>query len=441
MSFEIKRLKEERAKLVRGWRVILEQAEKENRGLNTDEQVASDKAEADLKLYDERVDRLERAEAAAAKIAAVTIAEGQERAESPQNTPESRVMALQGWMLAQAELPIGDAQRQAMQACGVRPNQRFFDIGLRRTSEYNAFRREQRAGMSTTDALGGYTIPEGFVSNFETALLAFGGPRQVADVIRTASGNDLPWPTGNDTSNKGELLTEETTIGVTTNPTIGAKIFGAYKMSSKLIQVSPELLQDSAFDMASQIGAWLGERIGRIECDYYTTGTGSSQPTGILATSGGATAATLSTGNAYTASASAITPDEIMDLIHAVDPAYRMGSAFMMKDSTVLALRKLKDGNGAYIWVPGLQAGQSDTLFGYPVVVNQSMAAITNSAKAVVFGQFSKFKIRDVAEIRLRRLVERYADTDQEGFVAFHRTDSGLLDAGTHPVKYLAMHA
>ena len=114
----------------------------------------------------------------------------------------------------------------------------------------------------------------------------------------------------------------------------------------------------------------------------------------------------------------------------------------MMHDFIVRYLRKLKDGDGQYIWQPGITTGVGDRLFGYPVVINLAMAStITAGDKTVVFGQLKKFKIRDVAEVRLRRLVERYADTDQEGFVAFHRTDSGLLDAGTHPVKHLLQHA
>ena len=311
-------------------------------------------------------------------------------------------------------------------------NRRTIDLRMRNTSDLRAH-REGRAGMSTTDNVGGYTIPTGFVNNFEIALLAFGGPRQVADVIRTDSGNDLPWPTANDTGNTGVLLAEETTIGTTVNPTVSIKTFYAYKMSSKLIQISPELLQDSAFDMAAEIGRMLGERIGRCECTYYTTGTGSSQPSGCVT---GATA-----GNT-TASATAITADEIIDLIHTIDASYRQGAAFMMHDTVLSYIRKLKDGNGVYLWQPGMTFGKPDMIFGYPVYINTAMSStITATDKTMMFGQWSKFKIRDVAQIRLRRLVERYADTDQEGFVAFHRTDSGLLDAGTHPLKYLLQHA
>lgn len=350
-------------------------------------------------------------------------------------TEEQRALGQQSWFMVQAGFDPTQRHLDAARLCGINPRSRELTIRLRDNREY-------RAGMSTTDNVGGYTIPEGFVNNFELALLAYGGIRQAADVIRTATGNNLPWPTGNDTSNEGELLTEETTIGATVNPSVGVKTFYAYKMSSKLIQISPELLQDSAFDMASQIGTWLGERIGRIESSYYTTGTGSSQPTGILAASGGATVATLSTGVAYTASATAITWDELTDLIYSVDASYRPGSAYMMHDNIIRYLRKLMDGEGHYYWQPSITAGINDQILGYPVITNLSMSStITAGDKTVVFGQLKKFKIRDVAEVRLRRLDERYADTDQIGFVAFHRTDSGLLDAGTHPVKYLLQHA
>lgn len=353
-------------------------------------------------------------------------------------TEEHRSLAMQSWFLHQSGVDLTQRHVEAARLCGINPSSRELALRLYDTRRFN----ECRAGMSTIDAVGGYTIPEGFVNNFELALLAYGGIRVAADVMRTATGNNLPWPTANDTGNTGELLTEETSIGSTVNPTVGVKTFYAYKMSSKLIQISPELLQDSAFNLASQTGTWLGERIARIEATYHTTGTGSSQPTGLLAASGGATVATLSTGNAYTASATAITWDELTDLIYAVDASYRPGAAYMMHDNVIRYLRKLTDGDGHYYWQPSITAGISDQILGYPVITNLAMSStITAGDKTVVFGQLKKFKIRDVAEVRLRRLDERYADTDQIGFVAFHRTDSGLLDAGTHPVKYLLQHA
>ncbi len=355
--------------------------------------------------------------------------ESEQRRERP--SEETRAIALQGWMRSQLSLPLRSEHRNALRSVGVNSHARDFRIRMMRSNEYRNF-REKRGMTVGTSTAGGSTVPAGFVNNFEAALLEFGGPRVVADVMRTDTGNPMSWPTANDTGNKGVLLTEETTIGSTVNPTTGSKSFGAYKISSTPILISAELLEDSAFNLADWIGQALGERIGRCECDYYTTGTGAAQPQGCV---------TAATSGVTTASGTAITADEILTLIHSVDPAYRTNASFMMNDSTLLAVRKLKDNNGQYLWQAGLQAGVPDRLFTYPLTVNQSMAAIALSAKAILFGAFPKFKIRDVSSLRLRRLQERYADTDQEGFVAFHRTDSGLLDAGTHPLKFLQMKA
>jgi HK97 family phage major capsid protein len=308
----------------------------------------------------------------------------------------------------------------------MRPSLRTLRLALNRQAPRSL---AEARNMSLTVGAGGYTIPVGFVRNLELALLAFGGVRQVAEILRTDGYAAMPWPTADDTGNKGALLAEATTIGSSVDPTISEVVFNAYKFSSKLVKVSAELLQDSAFNLADILGSMLGERIGRIENDYQTTGSGNDQPNGIV---------TAAATGVTTASATAIAADELIDLVHSVDPAYRPGAAFMMHDSVIKALRKLKDGEGRYLWVSGLATGMADSLLGYPIVPNQSMASsIAHLAKTVLFGQFSKYKIREVATIRLRRLVERYADTDEEGFVAFTRMDSDLLDAGTHPVKLL----
>jgi HK97 family phage major capsid protein len=137
----------------------------------------------------------------------------------------------------------------------------------------------------------------------------------------------------------------------------------------------------------------------------------------------------------------AIISDEVIDLIHSVDPAYRPNASFMMHDVVLAAIRKLKEQTtNAYIWQPGLQAGVPDRLLGYRYTVNQSMSStFTTGQKLVLFGDLSKYLIRDVSTIRLVRLEERYADTDQIAFIAFMRTDGNLLDAGTRPVKWLAL--
>jgi HK97 family phage major capsid protein len=335
---------------------------------------------------------------------------------------------IQGWLRSmKPDAKITHEHTEAAKFFGFSLQNREIEIPL--VKDYRQIKKEYR-DMSLTVGSGGYTVPEGFVNALEQALLQFGGVRQVADVMRTDSGADLPWPTMNDTANKGAILAEATTFSTSVDPTFASVIFKAFKYSSKPIIVSNELLQDSAFDLGAMIGGWLGTRIGRIQNDHFTTGAGTTLPKGIVVSSAEGAAA---------ASETAIVDTEIIDLEHSVDPAYRPGAQWMFHDSVLAAIRKLKDvTSGQYLWQPGMQAGIPDRLLGYTYVVNQSMAStLAKAAKVVLFGDFSKYKIRDVAGIRLVRLDELFAQTDQVGFVAFLRTDGQLLDAGTNPVKHL----
>jgi HK97 family phage major capsid protein len=285
------------------------------------------------------------------------------------------------------------------------------------------------AAQSTSNTAGGYTIPEGFVANLEKALLTYGSVRSMADVLRTASGNDLPWPTADDTGNVGALLGENATESEQ-DVTFGVFSLGAYKYTSKLLKTSIELLSDSNINLAAELGTMLGERIARIQNQHFTTGTGSSQPTGL--TVGSATGVTA-------AGAAAITTDEILDLVASVDPAYRMGASFMMHDSTKTALLKLKNSNNDYIWRAGLEGAAPDTLLGYQVVINNDMPELATGNVTALFGNMGAYKVREVLNTSLVRLNERFADAHQVGWVAINRADGGLLTASATntPVKHL----
>lgn len=351
---------------------------------------------------------------------------------------ETRVLALQGWMLAGSHRSVSDRHAEAMRVCRIRPgNELTIPLGdtrrIHRAAE--TFRNahpslaEQRALSAFLGSSGGATVPEGFINSLEVNMLAYGGMMQVAQMLRTTGGEDLPWPTADDTSNTGELVGESANVATEADPSFGQVVFKAYKFSSKLVKVPSELMQDSAFDLAAELGRMLGERLGRVLNTKFTTGHGGAEPRGIV------TAASL---GVTAAAVDAITADEILELVHSIDPAYRTGGRFMMHDNTLLHLRKLKDGNGQYLWSSGLGGGVPDTLAGYPITVNQDMAsALATSAKTVLFGQLSKYKVREVRGMTLRRLTELYAANDQEGFIAFLRADGNLLDAGTAPVKYI----
>lgn len=351
---------------------------------------------------------------------------GERRDKGPSD--ETRALALQAWCRRQHGLELSADQNRACKEVGMNPNRRIIELRMvRRPNQPEE--KLKRALSATSGTAGAYTVPESFMLNLEKGMKDFNGARQVADVIRTADGSQMPWPTNNDTSNEGELIGENTTVA-DLDPTFGATVFGAHKFSSKMVKVPSELMEDTAFEMASYLGDILGERLGRVQERLFTVGTGNGQPQGIV------TGAKL---GKTTASATALAADEIIDLIHSVDPAYRRDPSFglMMHDLILAVVRKLKDGQGRYLFEEG-QNGAPDRIKGARVNINQNMAStLATGNKTMLAGAFRKFKIRDVGVLRMKRLEERYAELDQLAFIGFMRSDSKLLDAGTGPVKFL----
>ena len=363
-------------------------------------------------------------------------------------TDEHRALAIAGWMRNQYGEEPTARQRNAARIAGIRlgARQLVFDslstIGLmdlqHRFNATHPARRTPREFLNapfttqTAGTGGNVVMPQTMLAALEVNLLAFGGMRQVAELIVTESGEPLQWPTVNDTGNTGVQIGENTDLANSGAggpvPTFAKVQWSSYKLSSQAMLVPYELLEDAVVDLPVVLGQMAGERIGRLSNTRYTTGTGSSQAKGIV------TAATL---GVTAAGAAAITFDEIINLEHSVDPAYRNGAGYMCRDSTVLYLRKLKDSNGQYLWQSGANTGTPDLLNNRPLTVNQDVAAIATGNKTVLFGQLGKYKIRRVNGIRFYRLEERYRDTDQDGFIMLVREDGNLLDAGTAPVKYL----
>jgi len=351
--------------------------------------------------------------------------------------------AVRGWCLGNtAELT--PEMRAAAAAYKINPDSKELRIKLPKKAarsvkeaEQRIAEVEQRALSVGTTTAGGFTVADdtSMYANIELSMLAFGGMRQVSTVLRTDTGGPLPIPTCNDTGNTGAILAENTTT-TALDAVFAQLVLDAYKYSSRHILVSVELMQDSAINMDAFMGRILGERLGRITNTHFTTGTGSGQPNGVVTASGlGATGA-ASVGGLFSYV-------KLVELMHSVDPAYRQGGnvGWMMRDSSVSQARQLVDTTGRPMWEVSMQAGDPDRLLGYPVYINQDVAAVALSAKSVLFGNFSKYLIREVREIILLRLNERYADLHQVAFLAFMRTDGDLLDAGTDPVKHFIGNA
>ena len=293
---------------------------------------------------------------------------------------------------------------------------------------------EIRADMGVgTGAGGGFLVPQAFSDMVEIAMKAYGGMLNASDVFDTSAGADMPWPTVNDTSNVGELLAENVATA-TQDVTIASTTFKSYVYSSKLIPVSVQLLQDSAFDMQSFLTGIIGERLGRIMNQHFTTGTGTGQPSGVVT---GATSGKVGT----TGQTTSVIYDDLVDLEHSVDPAYRAGAIFMMHDSSLKVVKKLKDSQNRPLWLPGLTEKSPDTILGYPYAINQDVAVMAANAKSILFGEFKKYKIRRIKGVELIRLNERFAEKLQVGFFGFARYDGRLLDAGLNPIKYYANSA
>ena len=283
---------------------------------------------------------------------------------------------------------------------------------------------EQRAQSAGTDSEGGFTVPEGFQAEIVRSMQSF-GPMLNPGVTRqlvTASGNPLPWPTMDDTSNKGALLGENT-AAPEQDITFGQKQLDAYTYTSKIVRVSLQLLQDSAFDMNGLMRDVFGERIGRIANEHLTTGTGSGQPNGIV---------TASINGNSTGTSGSVDFEDVLDLLHSVDPAYRSmpNVNFMFNDSTLKTLRKVKDNDGRFVWQPGdARSGEPANIYGFPYAVNQDMASLgTIGNKFMLFGDMDRYVVRRVQSFQLLRLVERYADFLQVGFIGFSRLDGELVD-------------
>lgn len=324
-----------------------------------------------------------------------------------------------------------------------RENQAFIKMianGVLTEEERGILQRAQ----STSGSAGGYSIPTGFIAKIDAKLkyispffsevtAAFGAEAEnIFEVLRTTTGNNLPFPTNDDTGTTGELLSENgDAFTNAADLTFGQITMLAYKYSSKPMKVSNELLQDTGVDLESYIANALATRIARIVNTQFTTGDNSSKPQGIV---------TGASAGKTTASATAITFPEILDLVHSVDPSYRMSPSarFMFHDNILLYLKKLTIGSstndGRPLWQPGYSVGAPDTIDGFRYLVNQDMASsVATTNVTMLFGDMKKYFVRLVNSYSIKRLEERFADADQTAWLLFLRADGRY--ANTSAIK------
>ena len=294
----------------------------------------------------------------------------------------------------------------------------------------------------------GFFVPAGFVYDVETALKYYAPllDGKVFDVLETASGQPLPYPTNNDTTQEAQVVGEG--VGVAEQDiTAGHINLGAWKYTTGLVRVSLELLQDSAFNLESFLADRFAIRLGRGYERDLTVGTGVNQPTGIITdvlASGAvpvvAAGSSESSGGTETG-ANSIGYTDLVRLEHSVDPAYRPNAKYILHDLTVSSIQRILDKFGRPLWTPGIKDNTPNTINGYEYVIDQHMPTVAASANTVLFGDLKKFLVRKVKDLTVLRLDERYADFGQVAFVGFARIDSRLIDAGTHPVNLLQQHS
>jgi len=280
-----------------------------------------------------------------------------------------------------------------------------------------------RNAMSTTTTTeGGFTVPAQVADMVIDRLKAYGGMRDVSTILTTSGGNPLTFPSSDGTADVGAIVAQNAAAG-SADVVFGNVSLNPFYYTSNQIALPLELIQDSAIDVVAYVVDRLATRIARIQNTHFTVGTGTTQPDGVIPRA--TTGKTGLTGQTLT-----VLYDDLVDLKHSVNRAYRSNAKFMLNDLSIAVVSKLKDTTGRPIWETSLVQGTPDTLLGFPVVVNDDMAVMAANAKSIAFGDLSKYSIRDVANTTV---IKRFDDSafalkNQVGFCGWQRSGGNLLD-------------
>lgn len=408
---ELNTLLERRATAWEGYQEILERARSADE-LSSEDQEALTRAESDLSALTSQIDVLNRAAELERNLATPTEPTGRAAGSGESEERDAAYTEAFSAYLRRGLDAMPEEQRSVIRE------------GFEQWSD------ELRAQAVGTNSAGGFLVAPEFRRKLQETLKFFSSMRQVAEVITTDTGAQLPWPTNDDTGNKGARLAENTQV-TEQDMTFGQKTIDAYMYTSRLVRVSFQLLQDSAFDLELWLPQKLGERIGRIQEEEFTVADGDSKPTGAAhATAGFGVGATGPEGTDES-----VIWESLIDVQHSIDPAYRNERArWMLHDLSVAKIRKLKDGDDRPLWEPSTKVGTPDTLLGSPISINNEMPQMAEGAKSILYGDFhAGYLVRDVTGVQVLRLTERYADFLQVGFLAFQRSDGEIQD--TNAVK------
>lgn len=403
-----KALRAQRAQIVADARKLIDKD-----APSAEDMAAFDAAMADSDKLKAQIDALERHEAIERELAASTVLTPVKGVVDPTKSNDPREVVAREKRLLTAYLRNGIAGMSEEDRNALAP-------------------RFTNAAMGTGGSMSVTIAPE-FTRELFIAMKAQGGMRAAARVIQTDTGVSLPFPTMDDRSNQATIIGENSAITEDTELSFSSVTLGAFTYKSGTLLISLQLLQDSAFDFDTIVRDAIAGRFVRKQNADFTTGGGTTLPRGVVldAVSGkvGTTGQTLS-----------VIYDDLVDTFHAVDPVYRQGASWMMADSSVKVVRKLKDSQGHPLWQPSLTAGTPDSLLNCPVVVNQDVAVMAANAKSILFGNFNSYIIRDTLDVQMLVLRERFADFLQVGYIAFCRSDGRLVSAAS-PVVYYANSA
>ena len=396
---KILELREKRAKLWDSTKAFLDSRRNENGLLSAEDTATYEKMETDVVSLGKEIDRLERQAVLDLELSKPTSTAITNKPSQHQETEKT----------GRASSEYKAAFWKAMKS------KNSFDV--------------QNALQVGTDSEGGYLVPDEFERTLIEALEEENLFRQLAKVITTSNGDKkIPVVAAKGTAS----WVEEEGIIPESDDAFGQVSLGAYKLAT-MIKVSEELINDSVFNLEQYIAKEFARRIAAKEEEAFLVGDGVGKPAGVFYATGGAGVGIT------TASSTAITFDELMDLYYAVKSPYRKNAVFVTNDATVKVIRKLKDGNGQYLWQPSVTAGQPDTLLNRPVKTSAYAPALAAGTKPLAFGDFSYYWVADRQGRSFQRLNELYAATGQVGFKATQRVDGKLILA--EAIKVLQMKA
>ena len=383
MHMTINELRENRARAWEQAKAFLDAHRTENGTLSAEDSATYDRMEADIVNLGKEIDRMERGAALEAELARPVGA-------PLTNRPGFGTDAKTG--------RASDEYKKAM-LTALRSN----------------FRQISNVLMEGTDASGGYLVPDEYDTRLIEKLDEENVIRKLGTVIQTSGERKInvasSKPAASWIEENGQLQFSDASFD--------QKILDAYKLSVA-VKVSEELLADNAYDLENFLINAFGRAIANAEEEAFLTGDGSSKPTGLLHATAGGEIGIVTAGNS-------ITTDEILDLIYKLKRPYRRNASFITADSTLAAIRKLKDGTGQYLWQPALTAGEPDRLLGYPVFTSAYVPTIAAGQPVVAFGDMSYYNIGDRGTRTFAALHELYAGVGQVAFVAKERVDGKLV--------------